>query len=158
MKLGFTRAIRGIVYNVPVDNSQEWHFLRNGRVLIRFIQNRAAPYSPVIVPEIIEVWGAYDITPSHGPQDIFHIYADNSLHIETDLGEQLELKLEDGRRHLFRPRAPGRVGGGAATYRLPTARQPRSEFEQYRYRANAAAAHRGKTWENAELIEHIEFP
>jgi hypothetical protein len=97
----YKRIVRGFVYGVAVDNSQEWHFLRNGRVMIRFIQHVAAPNSTVIVPEIIDAWGAYTIAPNTGPQDIFHFYADNTLHVETDLGEQLELTLEDGRRYLF---------------------------------------------------------
>jgi hypothetical protein len=51
--------------------------------------------------KVIEVWGAFRIEPNQGLRDILHLYADNSLHIETDADEQLELTLEDGRRHLF---------------------------------------------------------
>ncbi len=98
----YQRFIRGFVYEVEVDNSQEWHFLRNGRVMMRFIQHRAAPgLPPVIVADVIDAWGAYTIQPKPPGQDVLHRYADNVLRIETDLGETLEMTLEDGRRHLF---------------------------------------------------------
>jgi hypothetical protein len=88
-------------HSASVVNLQEWHFLRNGRVLIRFIHHRSLAGHPVIVTEVIEVWGAYGIEPNQGPQDILHLYADDLLRIEIDPGEQLEMTLEDGRRHLF---------------------------------------------------------
>ena len=40
-------------------------------------------------------------TQTVGARDILHFYADNALFIETDLGEQTEMTLEDGRRNLF---------------------------------------------------------
>jgi hypothetical protein len=45
--------------------------------------------------------GAYRIESKPSQRDILHLYADNALFIETDLGEQAEMTLEDGRRHLF---------------------------------------------------------
>jgi hypothetical protein len=87
--------------SVPVVNTQEWYFLRNGRVLIKFTQYVAGAGYPFVVPTEVKVWGAYHIDPSPAVQDIFHFYADNSLHIETDASEQLELTLENGRRYLF---------------------------------------------------------
>jgi len=86
---------------VPVVNKQEWYFPRNGRVLIKFTQYVAGVGYPFVVPDELNVWGAYRIDPNPALQDILHFYADNSLHIETDANEQLELTLEDGRRHLF---------------------------------------------------------
>jgi hypothetical protein len=32
---------------------------------------------------------------------VLHRYADNVVFVETDLGEQIEMTLENGRRHLF---------------------------------------------------------
>jgi hypothetical protein len=87
--------------SVPVVNVQDWHFLRNGRVMMRFVQHRSVPGYPVIVPEVITLWAAYAIEPRPETPDIFHRYADHSLRIETDLAEKLEMTLEDGRRHLF---------------------------------------------------------
>ena len=84
-----------------VVNVQEWHFLRNGRVLIRFTQHVAGGGFPNVIPKVIEVWAAYRVEPKPPFQDILHLYADNSIRIETDAGEQLEWTLEDGRRHLF---------------------------------------------------------
>jgi hypothetical protein len=86
--------------SVPVVNAQEWHFVRNGRALIRFTQYVAGVGYPFVVPEIVQVWGAYRIEPKPAQQDILHIYADNLVRIETDAGEQLEMTLENGRRHL----------------------------------------------------------
>ena len=87
--------------SVPVVNKQEWYFLRNGRVLIKFTQYVAGVGYPFVVPDELNVWGAYRIDPNPALQDILHFYADNSLRIETDAKEQLDLTLEDGRRHLF---------------------------------------------------------
>jgi hypothetical protein len=53
------------------------------------------------VETVSDSWGAYRIEPKPELNDILHIYADNVVFIETDLGEKAEMTLEDGRRNLF---------------------------------------------------------
>lgn len=97
----YQQLIPSFVRLDPVVNSRDWHFLQNGRVMIRFIQYRGSSAGPLIEREVIDVWGAYSIEPKPDLTDILHLFADNVLRIETDRGEQLELTLENGRRHLF---------------------------------------------------------
>ena len=56
---------------------------------------------PTTFEEVSDNWGAYRIEPKPTERDILHRYADNGVFIETDLEEQIEMTLEDGRRHLF---------------------------------------------------------
>lgn len=105
----YRRLIAGFVYfneigsikSVAVVNTREWHFFPNGRVLVRFKNYHPGPFYPNTIEDVTAYWGAYRIDPKPAEQDIFHLYADNSLHIEMDSGEQAEMTLEDGRRHLF---------------------------------------------------------
>lgn len=105
----YRRLIPGFVYFnhlgeircVPVVHTREWHFFPTGRVLVRFKNYRAGLVYPATAVDVSDSWGAYVIGPKPEEQDILHLFADNSLLIDTDLGEQLEMTLEDGRRHLF---------------------------------------------------------
>jgi len=90
----------GRIESVAVVNTREWHFFPTGRVLVRFRNHRAGSY-PLTIEDVSDSWGAYRIEPKPALDDILHVYADNAVFIETDLGEQAELTLEDGRRHLF---------------------------------------------------------
>jgi hypothetical protein len=69
--------------------------------LVRFKNYSAGAFYPNTVVTVSDSWGAYHIGPKPEERDILHLYADNALFIETDLGEQSEMTLEDGRRHLF---------------------------------------------------------
>jgi hypothetical protein len=91
----------GTIKSVAVVNTREWHFFPTGRVLVRFTNYRAGFVYPVTMAETTDNWGAYRIGPKPTAPDILHLYADNELFIETDLGEQVEMTLEDGRRNLF---------------------------------------------------------
>jgi hypothetical protein len=93
--------VSGNIRSVAVVNTREWHFFPTGRVMVRFTNHRAGLVYPVTVPEISDIWGAYIVEPKPAETDILHIYADNVLFMETDLGEQIEMTLEDGRRNLF---------------------------------------------------------
>lgn len=93
--------VQGTIKSVSVVNTREWHFFPTGRVLVRFKNYRATPVHPITVADVSDSWGAYRIEGKPVEQDILHIYADNALHIETDLGETMDMTLEDGRRHLF---------------------------------------------------------
>jgi hypothetical protein len=53
------------------------------------------------VVDVTDSWGAYRIEPKPSERDVLHLYADNALFIDTDLGEHVEMTLEDGRRNLF---------------------------------------------------------
>ena len=105
----YRRLIPGFVYfnsqgtikSVVVTHTREWHFFPTGRVLVRFKNYTAGLFYPTTTVDISESWGAYLVEPKPEEQDILHIYADNGLHIETDLGEKMEMTLEDGRRRLF---------------------------------------------------------
>ncbi len=92
---------QGTIKSVPVVNTREWHFFPTGRVLVRFKNHRAGLSHPNTIVDVTESWGAYRVEPKPSQQDILHLYADNSLFIDTDSGEQAEMTLEDGRRHLF---------------------------------------------------------
>ena len=91
----------GSIRSVAVVNTSEWYFFPTGRVLVRFTNYRAGLFYPTTVAEVSDNWGAYLVAPKSAERDILHLYADNSVFLETDLGEQTELTLEDGRRHLF---------------------------------------------------------
>ncbi len=105
----FRRLIPGFVYfnsggtirSLPVVNTREWHFFRNGRVLVRFKNVRAGAFYPTTIDEVTTFWGAYRVDPRPAQNDVLHLYADNTLVIQTDLGERVDLTLEDGRRYLF---------------------------------------------------------
>lgn len=92
--------VNGRIESVAVVNTREWHFFPTGRVLTRFRNYSAAVY-PNTFEDISDTWGAYRIEPKPTSTDILHIFADNSLFIESDTGERVEMTLEDGRRHLF---------------------------------------------------------
>lgn len=105
----YRRLILGFVYfnhlgnvvSVPVTNSREWHFFPTGRVLVRFRNHSAGPVYPTPIETITDSWGAYRVEPKPDQKDILHVYADNVVRIQTDLGETAEMTLEDGRRNLF---------------------------------------------------------
>lgn len=105
----YRRLILGFVYfnhlgsivSVPVTNTREWHFFPTGRVLVRFRNYSAGAVYPTTIETVSDSWGAYRIDPKPQLNDILHIYADNVVFIETDLGETAEMTLEDGRRNLF---------------------------------------------------------
>ena len=105
----YRRLIPGFVYfnvngrieSVAVVHTREWHFFPTGRVLVRFKNYTAAPIWPNTIEDVSDGWGAYRIDPKPAQADILHVFADNALTIETDLGEVAEMTLEDGRRHLF---------------------------------------------------------
>jgi hypothetical protein len=93
--------VQGSIRSVPVVHTREWHFFPTGRVLARFKNYRAGVVYPVTVADVTSSWGAYRVEPKPTQQDILHLFADNGVFIETDLGERIEMTLEDGRRHLF---------------------------------------------------------
>jgi hypothetical protein len=102
LSLGFAYFnVQGAIRTVPVTNTREWYFFPNGRTLIRFRNYRAGLQYPTTVADVTDSWGAYRVEPPSGQRDVLHRYADNVLVIETDLGEAIEMTLEDGRRHLF---------------------------------------------------------
>ena len=91
----------GTIKSVPVVNTREWYFFPTGRALIRFKNYRAGAFYPSTVADVSNSWGAYRIDAKPGERDILHRYADNNVFITTDLGEQMAMTLEDGRRNLF---------------------------------------------------------
>jgi hypothetical protein len=105
----YRRLVPGFVYfndlgtirSVAVVHTREWHFFPNGRVLVRFTNYRAGPFYPQTVKDVSLNWGAYRLDPPSGGSDILHLYADDEVLIDSDLGEQASLTLEDGRRQLF---------------------------------------------------------
>ncbi|MCI0535233.1 MAG: hypothetical protein L0Z50_08395 [Verrucomicrobiales bacterium] len=92
---------QGTIKSVAVVNTREWHFFPTGRVMVRFTNHRAGFVYPATLEDVTTSWGAYHIDAKPAERDILHLYADNVLFIETDLGERAEMTLEDGRRHLF---------------------------------------------------------
>lgn len=105
----YRRLIPGFVYfndqgtitSLAVVNTREWHFFPTGRVLVRFKNQRAGVFYPHTITDVADNWGAYRVNPKPEQNDILHVYADNALVILTDLGEAVDMTLEDGRRHLF---------------------------------------------------------
>jgi hypothetical protein len=94
--------VLGTIRSVAVTHTRAWHFFPNGRVLVQFRNFRAGAAFPTTVADVSNSWGAYRIEPKPtGARDILHVYADNVLFIETDVGERTEMTLEDGRRNLF---------------------------------------------------------
>ena len=93
--------VQGTIRTVPVMNSREFYVFPTGRILIRFRNYRATFTYPTTVADVSDSWGRYRIDPRPEQEDVLHRYADNVLLVETDLGEVLEMTLEDGRRHLF---------------------------------------------------------
>ena len=94
-------SVNGSIKSVAVTHTREWHFFPTGRVLVRFKNYTAAPVWPNTIEDVSDGWGAYRIEPKPTQTDILHAFADNTVTIETDLGEVAEMTLEDGRRHLF---------------------------------------------------------
>jgi hypothetical protein len=74
-------------------NSVNWHFSPGGRVFIRYETFRPGARYDSARPrgEIRTFWAAYRITPGKDS---------DALHVETDAGETIALKLEYGRRNL----------------------------------------------------------
>jgi hypothetical protein len=105
----FRRLIPGFVYfnvqgairSVAVVNTREWHFFPTGRVLVRFKNYFAGPFYPSTLEEVSDSWGAYHVGPQPIEEDILHRYADNTVFLDMDSGDRVEMTLEDGRRHLF---------------------------------------------------------
>ncbi|MHC1763222.1 MAG: hypothetical protein AB9869_02795 [Verrucomicrobiia bacterium] len=105
----YRRLIPGFVYfnhlgeikSVAVTHTREWHFFPTGRVLVRFRNQSAGPFYPTTIETISDGWGAYTVGGKPEEQDILHVFADNALFIDSDLGEQMDMTLEDGRRNLF---------------------------------------------------------
>ncbi|MCC7376905.1 MAG: hypothetical protein IT581_19760 [Verrucomicrobiales bacterium] len=93
--------VQGTIKSVAVVNTREWHFFPTGRVLVRFKNTRAGVFYPTTETVVTDNWGAYRVEPKPEATDILHIYADNGVFIETDLGEQVAMTLENGRRQLF---------------------------------------------------------
>lgn len=93
--------VQGGLLSVPVVNSREWHFFPTGRVLVRFRNHFAGGVYPNTIVDLSDAWGAYRVDPGTSRSDILHRYADNVLPIAMDSGEEVEMTLEDGRRHLF---------------------------------------------------------
>jgi hypothetical protein len=93
--------VQGTIRTVPVMNSREFYMFPTGRVLVRFRNHRATFTYPITMEDISDSWGAYRVEPKPEQRDVLHRYADNAVFVETDLGEQVEMSLEDGRRHLF---------------------------------------------------------
>jgi hypothetical protein len=101
-RLGFVSFVSaGTIQELPVVNTSEWHFFPTGRVLVRFKDHRAGLVYPITIVEMTDAWGAYRIESKPAERDILHLYADNAVFVETDLGEQIEMTLEEGRRSLF---------------------------------------------------------
>lgn len=94
-------TVNGDIRSVSIVNTREWHFFPTGRVLVRFTNHRVGGSWPTTAVDVSDSWGAYTIGPKPAQQDILHIFADNSLFLQSDLGEQIEFTLEDGRRNLF---------------------------------------------------------
>jgi hypothetical protein len=93
--------VQGTILSVAVVNTREWHFFPTGRVLVRFRNHFAGAVYPSTVVDTSDTWGAYQVGPQPEESDILHRYADNTVTLETDGGEFMEMTLEDGRRHLF---------------------------------------------------------
>lgn len=84
-----------------VIDTQQWHFFPTGRVLVRFTTYRAGWPAGMVIEDVTEIWGAYGIDPKPTQTDILHCYADNVLNLKTDMGEEVHMTLENGRRNLF---------------------------------------------------------
>jgi len=85
-----------------VIDTHAWSFFPTGRVMVRFTSGEGL--------DTLEVWGAYEIGPKPAQTDILHCYADNTLHLLTDFGEELNMTIEDGRRNLFWGKEPQPLG------------------------------------------------
>lgn len=93
--------VQGTLRSVTVVNSREWHFFPTGRVLVRFRNHFAGVVYPNTIVDVTDAWGAYRVDPKPPQTDILHLYANNAVWISMDSGEDMEMTLEDGRRHLF---------------------------------------------------------
>ncbi len=109
--------VQGTIRSVAIVNTREWHFFPHGRVLVRFKNHYAGPFYPTTLAEVSDTWGAYRVGPQPGERDILHLYADNTLEIETDAGEGAAMTLEDGRRQLFWEKDPLLLGEWASEQR-----------------------------------------
>lgn len=106
----YRRLIPRLVFLAPdqiaiVIDTHGWSFFPTGRVMVRFTSGDGA--------DTLEVWGAYEIGPKPAQTDVLHCYADNTLHLLTDTGEELSMTLEDGRRNLFWGKEPQPLGSWA---------------------------------------------
>ena len=90
----------GQMVTLAVIDTQEWHFLSSGRVLLRFRIWSSDGFDAT--EKVWDEWGAYQIEPKPNPTDILHHYADNGLTVKLDAGDLLKMTLENGRRNLFR--------------------------------------------------------
>ncbi|HYG35820.1 MAG TPA: hypothetical protein VEC99_13600, partial [Clostridia bacterium] len=91
----------GTGQTLGVIDTHQWYFFPTGRVLVRFTFHHAGWPPGMFYEDVTDVWGAYEIGPKPTETDILHCYADNTLSLVTDLGEKLDMTLEDGRRNLF---------------------------------------------------------
>lgn len=86
-------------YDHGVEDTRQWHFFPNGRLLVRYttweIQGMDGH------SETTQFWGAYTIGPKPVQTDMLHFYADNDVTVKLDVGDLVQLTLEDGRRNLF---------------------------------------------------------
>ena len=86
-------------HETGVMDSQQWHFFPNGRMLFRITIWEVS--GPDYRPQLTDFWGAYTIGPKPTQTDILHCYADNDVTVKLDVGDLVQLTLEDGRRNLF---------------------------------------------------------
>jgi hypothetical protein len=96
----YRRLIPRFLHYTAVVDSQQWHFMPGGRVLVRFT-TWSVDLSGMATEFIMDAWGAYQIEPKPTQTDILHCYADNGVTLRLDVGDIEKLTLEDGRRSLF---------------------------------------------------------
>ncbi|MHC1766338.1 MAG: hypothetical protein AB9869_18905 [Verrucomicrobiia bacterium] len=82
-----------------MQDSQQWHFFPNGRLLLRFTIWEVS--GDDYVSNATQFWGAYTIGLKPTQIDILHFYADNDVTVKLDVGDLVQLTVEDGRRNLF---------------------------------------------------------
>ena len=77
-----------------VFNSTKWYFLPTGRVFIKMEQyHEGQRYDPTNPQgDVKTFWGAYRVETSGEGERVV---------VETDEGEKIEMRLEDGRRNLY---------------------------------------------------------
>ncbi|MRR52686.1 MAG: hypothetical protein EG825_17585, partial [Rhodocyclaceae bacterium] len=75
--LWFAVVEGGQMSTVVATDTREWHFLANGRVLVRFRIWNSDGFT--VSETILDAWGAYGIEPKPTETDIFHCYADNGV-------------------------------------------------------------------------------
>lgn len=92
----YRKLIYKILYETVVVDTQQWHFMPNGRILVRF-----TIWPPAGAEVIWDQWGAYKVEPKPSETDIYHVYADNNVTVKLDVGDVVPMTLENGRRVLF---------------------------------------------------------